>query len=157
MSIIAIAAAVKAAAETAKALQDIYGVLDTDRGVAVTVYNHTPYELHSWGAGFDHGGWADPADQVIPPESASVFSVRDKGFLTGVEGHIFYVVDGVDAPLERVFVKWNNPFVGSNSGAAVASQYGPMDFFGRPSDRFRADGRYGSGNVSQNDYEIRLR
>jgi hypothetical protein len=163
VGIVQIAAIAVAIKQTAEALHTVYNLADSDRGIAIGVLNHTDFELEFAWATFDHGGWADPPDQRIPPKMASAFSVRDKGFMTGTKGWLTYQINGSD-PQCWAQIFWDNPFIGTNSAGCWDFMRIPAtnDFLKRfypqgvpvDSAAFRMTALAGTGNLSQNQYEV---
>ncbi|UQB72021.1 hypothetical protein KI427_21045 [Rhodococcus ruber] len=162
MSIVAIAAVAVAIKQMAESLRTVYGVLDGDRGVAIAVANHTSHELEIAWTSFDHGGWAEPPDQMVPPGEASLFSVRDKGFMTGTKGWLTYSINGSD-PQCWAQIFWDNPFLGQNkagcwdfSRVPVGDVMKKMFPEGLPVSAagYRMTAISGTGNICQNKYEV---
>ena len=101
-----------------QAIQALISVLGGDRSVVLIVSNNTSHTLTAIANEHSHGGFQHPPDPVIPPKSASGFTSRSSGFLTGTEGSVTYASD--DGKFTFT-VSWDNPWRGSNSSNASVS------------------------------------
>jgi hypothetical protein len=99
-----------------KAAEDIVsavaaGVEAAERSCVIEVDSQLPVRLTFDSSDHDHGGFGTVLPKgVIEPMGFDVFSSRSSGVLTGTEGHVFYQFNG-----RKLFVHWDNPFVGNNS------------------------------------------
>jgi hypothetical protein len=129
-----------------KAAEDIVGAVgaaisDSNRSVVVEVDNQLPMRLTFESSDHDHGGFGDVLPKgAIEPMSPDVFGSRSSGFLTGTEGHVFYVFNG-----HKLFIHWDNPEVGGNSGDAHVEP---------PEPRFQVITIVGNGNNSHTRFVI---
>jgi hypothetical protein len=121
--VVAAAGAVAAVAGAITQVKDTLEALDDERSVVLIVENFTNYtwEVHS--THHDHGGFAVNPTGQIDPKKAVVFGSKDKGFLTGTEGSVTY--HAKEKPNLFVQVKWDNPFIGSNSCSTGAYEMKP--------------------------------
>jgi uncharacterized protein with LGFP repeats len=131
--------AVKKGFEAAEvAIRDFRSVveeLNGARSVVVTVANNTPKDFQLQRTHHDHGGFATPAAGIVKSKEYVVFGSQnsDGSIGTGTEGSVTYAADGLEATL-----KWDNPFIGSNSADA--------DFSGPKTNAFRVVPQAGAGN-----------
>lgn len=110
--IAAVVAAAKTAGEVAGAVQQVAAAMKTinaARSVILTIHNLTDSTLRRVRDKHEHGGWAIPPMEEIPPNSVLVFGSRNTGgsLFTGTQGNITYAGDGIE-----MTVFWNHPFVG---------------------------------------------
>ncbi|MFG2985435.1 Crystal protein ET79 [Streptomyces sp. NPDC048258] len=111
------AQAVTAQAVTAEADATTSGgatVQSSERSTSVVFYNNTGRQLQRTGSGLDHGCWSRdglPPDAIAKTVTAS-WSSESCGFATGTQGHTSYKIAGTSM---EVMLRWNNPYVGSNS------------------------------------------
>ncbi|MFI6108153.1 Crystal protein ET79 [Streptomyces sp. NPDC051310] len=83
------------------------------RSTHVTFNNHTERLMVRTDARLYWGVWSTNQypPESIPPGNTRAWQSESEGFATGTEGEAAYVLEGVGS----VKVKWNNPYVGSNS------------------------------------------
>ncbi|MFI9230598.1 hypothetical protein [Streptomyces rimosus] len=84
----------------------------------MTLNNQTGASMTRKWASLTHGEWqanSYPAE-VIGAWSSAAWQSQSDGFATGTEGEAVYVTS-----FGEVYVKWNNPYVGSNSYTCTAS------------------------------------
>jgi hypothetical protein len=121
---------VKAAEDVVSAAAAV--VEGAERSCVIEVDNQLPIRLIFDSSDHDHGGFGTLPKGVIEPMSVDVFSSRSSGVLTGTEGHVFYQFND-----RKLFVHWDNPFVGSNSSDGHVEPDDP---------RFRVIAITGNGN-----------
>jgi len=138
-----VAGAAKAAGEELgkEAVQQILGVLEGERAVALVVENDTDFFLTKTDDSHAHGGFKVPPLFNIPPHNLMAFGSQSSGFLTGTEGDVTFTGGGL-----TFIVSWDNPFIGSNSGDATMS--------GAETNKYQVDHIIGNGNHSQNRYAL---
>ncbi|MFE2146947.1 hypothetical protein ACFXA3_35375 [Streptomyces sp. NPDC059456] len=89
--------------------QSVPGALAA-RSTHVTLVNLTgrvwPFEQ----ASLRHGIWSSRLPEFIGPSAAGEWASESNGVMTGTEGQATYATG--DGPVE---VRWNNPYVGSNT------------------------------------------
>ncbi|MEU0661926.1 Crystal protein ET79 [Streptomyces lavendulocolor] len=83
------------------------------RSTHVTFNNHTDRLMLRTDARLAWGVWTanQYPPESIPPGNTRSWQSESEGFATGTEGEATYVLQGVG----NVRIKWNNPYVGSNS------------------------------------------
>ncbi|WP_031079680.1 aegerolysin family protein [Streptomyces sp. NRRL S-118] len=83
------------------------------RSTHVTFNNHTDRLMARTDARLSWGVWTanQYPPEAIPPGNTRSWQSESEGFATGTEGEATYVLQGVG----NVKVRWNNPYVGSNS------------------------------------------
>jgi len=139
----AIVAAIGAAAEVAKAAEQVYRLLDGSRSCVITVKNHTDQRLEIAAEQPESGGYKTPPDQFVDSQTAQIFGHQDNGFMTGSIGRIYYKI----GPFEEYFeIRWANPFIGANLASAGAWNYNEQWTF-KESENYRSYARSGSGEV----------
>jgi hypothetical protein len=112
------------------------------RAVVIGIKNNTDLTLTRVAMSNSHGKFADPGAPPVKvePHKHVGFAAVSSGAGTGVEGSATYQSG------ELVFkMKWNNPYVGSNSCDSNVSG---------PPTRFRFGSACGSGNHSTNTHEV---
>jgi hypothetical protein len=121
MGVLVVLEAIGAAGE---ATARVAAVLNKARSVILQINNRTSGPLRLLSHHHDHGGFAEPPDQEIPPGKAEIFGSQSKAWSigTGTEGNVVYSGDGFE-----LTVYWDNPFVAKPGGGntARASLKGP--------------------------------
>lgn len=112
-------------AATVGTIEEVRKFLDKDRSVTIEVDNNTSTTLKRVGDHHSHGGFATTPKSEIGPKAYDVYGSQDKGFMTGTEGTVKYDILGANA---RLVVKWNNPFIGSNSSGVSLEGTGKAAF-----------------------------
>lgn len=136
-----------AGAAIAETASKIWAKLNTQRTVLVELANRTPFILRVADDHHDHGGFAEPPDFEVPPNTASLFGSQSKSgsIMTGTEGWVWYTVgDG----LAKFRVYWNNPFVGDND---CGTKLDGLHHYA-----FGKNHILGAGNNAHMKYEIRM-
>jgi hypothetical protein len=82
------------------------------RSVEVKFENLTDFTLRRVGFDLPHGVWTSFPPENIGPGDVMSWQTESDGFMTGTEGKVEY---RSDSESEKLFVKWDNPFIGSNS------------------------------------------
>jgi hypothetical protein len=122
----AIVAPFTAAAEIATAIDTVADALDGARTVVLIVENTTHHDLELVTSGHEHGGFDVTPASIVPKLSTAVFSAKDRGFMTGVEGWVRYrVKDNLNDEATLLQFSWKNLFVGSNAAGGLAYYDGP--------------------------------
>jgi hypothetical protein len=86
-----------------------------NRSVVCEIDNVCRHALNFDSSNFDHGEFGpDLPPASVADKSSGLFGAGSSGFLTGVEGRVFYTID--DGVGSRLTVHFDNPEVGSNSG-----------------------------------------
>ncbi|MFD9356943.1 hypothetical protein [Streptomyces sp. NPDC060031] len=80
------------------------------RSTHVRLVNLTDRHWTFGEASLSHGIWSSRLPEVIAPYSAGDWQSESNGVMTGTEGRATYST--ANGPVE---VRWNNPFVGSNT------------------------------------------
>ncbi|MFD9338562.1 hypothetical protein ACFWBF_29805 [Streptomyces sp. NPDC060028] len=96
------------------------------RSTHVRLVNLTDRHWTFGEASLSHGIWSSGLPEVIAPYSAGDWQSESNGVMTGTEGRATYST--ANGPVE---VRWNNPFVGSNTySCRVPSGYSCQRFEG---------------------------
>lgn len=125
---------IKATVDAIKAVED---GLSSERAVVLEIDNVTGFKLTFDSSNHDHGGFKDTPPFSINDQQSALFSSQSSGLFVGTQGRATYIIDGVN----RLTVKWDNPFVGNNSSDATVE--------GVTRNRFVWDSITGNGNHSQ--------
>jgi len=136
-----------AVASIAAAILALDQVLNQPRSVILQIDNQTELPMKRISDHHVHGGFSEfPAD-IIPPQTASLFSSQSDGgsIATGTEGSCSYLVGDV-----QVDFFWDNPFIGSNSC--------DLHYNGNSVVQFRMGHNCGTGNTgAHNHYTVSRR
>lgn len=135
---------IKAVADVVEATARVAAVLNKPRSVILQINNRTSGPFRLLSHHHDHGGFAEPPDQEIPPGKVEIFGSQSKAWSlgTGTEGNVVYSGDGFE-----LTVYWDNPFVDGNT--ARASLKGPK------TSAYKATAIAGAGNEkAQMKYEV---
>uniref|UniRef100_UPI0004CB92B3 aegerolysin family protein n=1 Tax=Streptomyces rimosus TaxID=1927 RepID=UPI0004CB92B3 len=83
------------------------------RSTRVRLVNNTGVLLARSGVGLSHGIWTgdDVPPSLIKPDDWATWKSESDGVATGTEGWVEYLLAGGS----KITLRWNNPFVGSNS------------------------------------------
>ena len=108
------------------------------RSVSFTVTNESSYDLTFLKVDHLEGKWVDhdPPASIAAGTKAS-FRVESTSDVTGVEGDIYYTVEGTDGGTLKM--RFDDPFVGDNSGTASTTA----------TDYIAVSGAVGSGNYAK--------
>jgi hypothetical protein len=125
---------IKATVDAVKAVED---GLTSERAVVLEIDNVSGFKLTFESSNHDHGGFKDTPPFSINDQQSALFGSQSSGLFVGTQGRATYIIDGVN----RLTVKWDNPFAGSNSSDATVE--------GATRNRFVWDSITGNGNHSQ--------
>jgi hypothetical protein len=168
MAVDPISVAIDDAGRLADAVEEVSNIIGTGtRAIVLVVNNHTANALERTSLSFAHGGFAIAAPDRIEPHTSSVFGAISTGMGTGVGGETGWSwTDG--RGLTWMVVKFDDPFLGSNSGGVQVWMMGTIQPVPRvigidelhvpvPSDRYGVVATIGSGNKCEMRYDLAAR
>ncbi|MFH8749508.1 hypothetical protein ACH4GK_26920 [Streptomyces rimosus] len=116
---VTVGAGVAAAQPAAQSVaQSSASAAQAQRSTHVTLENRTGVSMTRKWASLTHGEWQANSypPEMIGSNSSAAWQSQSDGFATGTEGEAVYVTN-----YGEIYVKWNNPYVGSNSYTCTAS------------------------------------
>lgn len=78
----------------------------------VSLANETSETLYLPSSGLGSGIWATQPTQTLKPGKTMTFQSTGDGGGKGTAGHVHY---DIGATREKLFIDWNNPYVGDNT------------------------------------------
>lgn len=103
----------------ARALRPPVGSTDSSRSVDIRFVNTTGEALTCATAVLDGGEWSSYPPDAVAAGDTGAWRTQSNGVATGTEGAATF---GVGSATTKVEIKWNDPYVGSNSFSCSASE-----------------------------------
>ena len=119
------------------------------RSVSVTFRNQTKYTLHNRTYQVMSGIWTLHPPEYIAPGQEVYWRTESDGFMTGTSGMVFYDIYWGGNYDKYFTIKWNDPYVGSNSYKLGGNALGAGEFHG-----FHIIRSGGSGNNAQATFTL---